>query len=115
MEKVITKRRGMSEAYTPTELVREILDSLPDELWEEGKTFVDPECGIGQFLVEVAKIKLSLGHTNVLETIYGTDIMEDNVIECRARLLGVCGDTTENRECVARNIKQGDALTYNYA
>lgn len=115
MEKVETKRRGKSEAYTPDSLVNEILNQLPAEVWEEGKTFIDPECGTGQFLVEVARRKIALGHEDVAETIYGTDIMQDNVDECRRRLLGVCGDDTLNRTYVYLNIQCENTLEYDYS
>lgn len=115
MEKVITKSRGKSEAYTPDSLVNEILDLLPTESWIEGKTFCDPECGTGQFLVAVVQRKLALGHTNVLNTIYGTDIMLDNVDKCKDRLLTVCGDTELNRAIVRLNIRCEDTLEYDYS
>lgn len=104
----------MSEAFTPSDLVNEILDSLPNDVWDDGKTFIDPECGIGQFLVAVAARKLALGHVSVLETIFGTDIMSDNVSECRERLLSICGDTEENRAIVTFNIRCENTLTYDY-
>ena len=114
MEKVTTKSRGKSEAYTPDSLVVKILDSLPEDAWIEGKTFIDPECGTGQFLVGVAKRKIELGHTYVLGTIHGTDIMQDNVDECRERILKICGDTDVNRAIVQFNIRCEDALIYDY-
>ena len=115
MEKVTTKSRGKSEAFTPDNLVVEILDSLPGDSWIEGKTFIDPECGTGQFLAEVARRKLELGHTYVLGTIHGTDIMQDNVDECRERLLEIFGDTDENRAIVQFNIRCEDTLVYDYS
>ena len=110
MEKVITRKRGQGEAYTPDDLVNDILDNLPSDVWEEGKTFTDPECGIGQFLVAIAIRKKELGHKNVLTTIFGSDIMQDNVEECRARLLAICGDTKANRALVEVNIRCADIL-----
>jgi type I restriction-modification system DNA methylase subunit len=115
MEKVRTKDRGKSEAFTPNILVNEILDSLPDTTWVEGKTFLDPECGTGNFLVAIAERKLELGHNSILDTIYGTDIMQDNVDECRERLLTVCGDTKLNRSIVKQNIRCENTLEYDYS
>ena len=105
----------MSEAYTPANLVAEMLDSFPDEVWIEGKTFCDPECGPGNFLVAIIERKLILGHTYALDTLYGVDIMQDNVDECRERLLNICGDTNMNRAIVQHNIRCEDALEYDFS
>jgi len=107
--------KSWGEVFTPTELVLEILDQLPDQVWEDGKTYLDPTCGNGQFLAAVLIIKMALGHTNPLSTIYGVDIMQDNVDECRQRLIDIAGDTPENWEIVRNNIRCEDGLKYDYS
>lgn len=107
--------KQLGEVFTPTELVLEILKQLPDQVWEEGKTYLDPTAGNGQFLAAVLIIKISLGHTNPLSTIYGVDLMQDNVDECRQRLLDIAGDTPANRKIVMHNILCKDGLTYDYS
>ncbi len=107
--------KQLGEVFTPTELVLEILDQLPDEVWEDGKTYLDPTCGNGQFLTAVLIIKKELGHRNTLSTIYGVDIMQDNVDECRQRLIDIVGDTPENWEIVKNNIRCEDGLKYDYS
>lgn len=79
------------------------------------KTFLDPTCGNGQLLAPVAIIKKELGHKDWLETIYGVDLMEDNVLETCERLLAIAGDTEENRKIVENNIRQADGLIYDYS
>ena len=74
------------EVFTPTELVLEMLEDLPDDMWEDRKTFLDPTCGNGQFLAAVAMVKRELGHDSVLQSIYGADLMADNVEDCKKRL-----------------------------
>ena len=111
-DKARTKSTG--EVFTPTPLVQEILDNLDQELFKDPtKTFLDPSCGDGQFLSEVLIRKLENGieFEAALSTIYGVDLMHDNVIECQNRLL--CGQE-EYRHIVERNIVEHDALTYNY-
>lgn len=111
-DKLRTKQTG--EVFTPTPLVQEILDQLDPELFKDPtKTFIDPTCGDGQFLSEVLIRKLEHGHdfATALSTIYGVDLMQDNVDLTRARLL--CGHE-ELRNIVERNIVQADGLTYNY-
>lgn len=107
--------KDLGEVFTPTPLVLEILEQLPSEVWEDGKTYLDPTCGNGQFLAAVLIIKIELGHTNPLSTIYGVDLMQDNVDECRQRLLDIAGDTPTNRAIVEHNILCRDGLTYDYS
>jgi 2-polyprenyl-3-methyl-5-hydroxy-6-metoxy-1,4-benzoquinol methylase len=103
-----------SEVFTPTALVQEMLSNLPAEQFvDPSKTFLDNSCGNGQFLSEVLIRKLENGITleQALATIYGVDIMFDNVEVCRERLL--CG-VESLRHIVEKNIVCADALNYNY-
>jgi type I restriction-modification system DNA methylase subunit len=109
------RQKKLGEVFTPTELVLEILLKLPIETWNDGKTFLDPTCGNGQFLSSILIIKMLLGHVDPLKTIYGVDIMEDNVKVCRKRLLEIAGDNEENRKIIKKNIICKDGLTYDYS
>lgn len=106
--------KATGEVFTPTPLVQEILDQLPQELFTDPtKTFIDPSCGDGQFLSEVLirKMENGIDFATALGTIYGVDLMEDNVELCRERLL--CGQE-HLRSIVEKNIVCADALDYNY-
>jgi type I restriction-modification system DNA methylase subunit len=112
-EKLRVKATG--EVFTPTPLVQEILDQLPQELFKDpAKTFIDPSCGDGQFLGEVVIRKMENGSTleQALSTTYGVDLMPDNVRLCQDRLL--CGQE-QYRHIVEKNIVCHDALTYDYS
>ena len=107
--------KATGEVFTPTELVREILEQISiDQFTDPTKTFLDPSCGDGQFLGEVLIRKMENGSTfeQALSTIYGVDLMQDNVDLCRERLL--CG-REDLRHIVERNIVCHDALTYDYS
>lgn len=107
--------KATGEVFTPTELVREILDQIPmGQFQDPSKTFLDNSCGDGQFLGEVLIRKMENGSTfeQALSTIYGVDLMEDNVILCRERLL--CGQT-DLKHIVDQHIVCHDALTYDYS
>jgi type I restriction-modification system DNA methylase subunit len=107
--------KATGEVFTPTPLVQEMLDQLPPEVFTDPtKTFLDNSCGDGQFLGEVLIRKMENGSTfeEALSTIYGVDMMPDNVEECRRRLL--CG-REDLRDIVERNIVCHDALTYDYS
>ena len=106
--------KATGEVFTPTPLVQEILDQLPVEQFRDPtKTFLDPSCGDGQFLGEVLIRKLENGidFEQALSTIYGVDLMQDNVDLCRERLL--CG-REDLRHIVEKNIVCADALRYHY-
>ena len=45
------RQKQTAEIFTPDYLVNEMLDQLPKTVWEENKTFCDPACGNGQFLI----------------------------------------------------------------
>jgi SAM-dependent methyltransferase len=107
--------KDLGEVFTPTWLVLEILGQMPGAFWEQGKTYLDPTCGNGQFLAAVLIIKMELGHTDALSTVYGVDIMPDNVEETRQRLIDIAGDTPQNWEIVKNNILCKDGLTYDYS
>lgn len=106
-----------AEVFTPTPLVQEMLDKLPQELFEDPtKTFLDPSCGDGQFLSEVIIRKISMSGCTLeqaLSTTYGVELMEDNVKLCKERLAGP-NPTEEIWTILDTNIVCADALTYHY-
>lgn len=107
--------KATGEVFTPTELVREMLEQIPiDQFTDPNKTFLDNSCGDGQFLGEVLIRKMENGSTfeQALQTVYGVDLMQDNVDLCRERLL--CG-REDLRHIVERNIVCHNALTYDYS
>ena len=109
-----TRVKATGEVFTPTPLVQEILDRLPcDTFTDPNKTFLDPSCGDGQFLGEVLIRKMENSSTfeQALSTVYGVDLMEDNVELCRERLL--CG-REDLRHIVEQNIVCADGLRYHY-
>jgi hypothetical protein len=88
------------------------LDEFPVEMFQDpSKTFLDNSCGDGQFLSEVLIRKLENGipFEQALQTIYGVDLMQDNVDLCRERLL--CG-REDLRHIVDTNIVCANALEY---
>ena len=108
--------KATGEVFTPTELVREMLKQIPIEQFQDPtKTFLDNSCGDGQFLGEVLIRKMENGSTfeQALSTTYGVDLMQDNVDQCRERLL--CGSTDPKLLAIVKNnIVREDALAYHY-
>jgi hypothetical protein len=106
------------EIFTPTNVVIENLDLFekenPECFSDQTKTFLDNSCGDGQFLGEalIRKVENGIDFETALGSIYGVDLMEDNVELCRERLL--CG-REDLRHIVEKNIICHDALTYDYS
>ena len=111
-DKIRTKQTA--EVFTPTELVREMLETIPVDLFSDPeKVFLDNACGDGQFLSEVLIRKLENGidFESALSKIYGVELMIDNVELCRNRLL--CGQE-HLRDIVETNIVCHNAITFDY-
>jgi hypothetical protein len=94
--------RDLAEVFTPYSTIEDMLDLLPLDTWDvfPQKTFLEPACGNGNFLVVVffrkaqgiydtyQKGELPAGESTdsyvfhllaALSSIYGVDISEDNV------------------------------------
>lgn len=114
LERAQSRVKATGEIFTPTELVREILDKMDPELFKDpAKTFLDNCCGDGQFLSEalIKKLENGIDFETALSTIYGVDLMIDNVDLCRERLL--CGQE-HLRHIVEKNIQCKDSLKFGY-
>jgi len=109
-EKRQARAKMTAEVFTPDLLVNQMLSKLPKSVWQRKKTFVDPSCGNGQFLIHVLIRKIQRNHNplEALKTIYGADIMKDNISECRMRLLKVISVweeiTAEHIAAVFQNV-----------
>ena len=127
------------EVFTRIREVNAMLDLVKQETERIDSRFLEPACGTGNFLSEVLRRKLRVVEDryrkNQLEyeryavlavsSIYGIDLLEDNVFECRLRLFDILDrqysrlyGTAAREECRAavryilgRNIICGDALT----
>lgn len=118
------RKKQTAEDFTPLELVNEMLDKLPDEVWADpNKTFLDNSGGNGNFVVEVLRRKLERGHDplKALSSVYSVELMPDNVQEMRQRMFDIVkpylkSDAEEIRawEILHHNCVVHDALTWDY-
>lgn len=140
-KQVVSKQRvsDHGEVLTRKREVKAMLDLVKQETERIDSRFLEPACGTGNFLKEVLSRKLhivekcykknQLGYerNSVLSvsSLYGIDILEDNVQKCRTRLFNIfnekytilfndkaqdeCRDAV--RYILKRNIILGDALT----
>lgn len=87
------RKRDYGEVYTPKWLVRDMCDTIPPEVWNGlTATFLEPACGNGNFLAEILDRKFKLCNDErdglkALNAIFGIDVQQDNVDECKERLL----------------------------
>ena len=125
------------EVFTPVWVVNDMLNLLPKDCWKAEKTFLEPACGEGAFLIEIYKRKLQNIKTKLqgdwewqvaiaTSSIYGIELLEDNTNLCKQNLLQVFSTfydkhflDTQDEEftntiqfLIERNIVQGDALKY---
>lgn len=80
-----------AEVFTPTQLVLEILRSIPLGHFARGNVVLDPACGDGQFLVAAKWIKVlhhRMTEEDAVSELFGVDIMRDNADLCQRRLGG---------------------------
>ena len=89
------------EVLTGAKEVNAMLDLVKQETERVDSRFLEPACGDGNFLAEVLRRKLEVVGTRyrrsqtdyernaliALGSIYGIDIIEENAIKCRQRLL----------------------------
>ena len=111
--------KALGEVFTPAKTVSEMLDKLSAKSWAHDCTVLEPTCGTGNFLVQILQRKLDAGHPPLvaLSTIYGVDIMKDNVNESRKRMLQIAldgglafDDLADAVRHLKRNIIVGNAL-----
>lgn len=127
------------EVFTAEREVNAMLDLVKQETERIDSRFLEPACGDGNFLAEILRRKLAVVKSRyrkhpddyeryaviAVTSIYGVDILQDNVDECRNRMFEIFDkeyranckkthndDTRESvRHILLHNILCGDALT----
>ncbi len=127
------------EVLTGKREVNAMLDLVKQETERIDSRFLEPACGTGNFLSEILERKLRIveeryGKSQLdyeryavlaVSSIYGIDVLEDNIQQCRQRLFGIFdlkylrlfkNKTNDNcresiRYILDRNIIHGDALS----
>lgn len=94
------------EVFTPPWMVDAMLDLVKEEAERIDSRFLEPACGSGNFLVQVLRRKFAAVHLKygnsrferqhyallALMCIYGIELLEDNISECRDNLLLMLAD-----------------------
>ena len=117
------RRLKTAEVFTPDSLLDEMTVMLPEEIWTEpSKTFLDNSCGNGNILLYIIRKKLDNGspYLEALRTVYGVDLMPDNIEECYERIKTLLNernikyDESEVNAILKHNIVCHDALDWDY-
>lgn len=131
--------RDHGEVYTPDFIVSDMLDLVKHETERVESRFLEPACGDGNFLIQVLQRKLDIVRKKyskhqfdyernsiaVLTSIYGIDLLEDNVHHAIDRLFEYIESQykqlykkkinntilTLYKYILSKNIIQGDALS----
>ena len=127
------------EVFTAEREVKAMCDLVKDECERIDSRFLEPACGDGNFLAEILHRKLDVvkkkykkstyeyeqNSVLAITSIYGVDIMMDNVLACRERMFDIwnreytanckADANDETREAVkyilSKNIVLGNALS----
>jgi hypothetical protein len=123
------------EVFTPSWMVEEMLDLVKAETERIDSRILEPACGSGNFLRSVLSRKLAIVESKYGKSdfekkhqalfsvmcIYGIELLEDNIQECKAHLLDIYASYLGIDEAsywfaaasnvLNVNILQGDALT----
>ena len=112
-----------NEFFTPYSIVKRMCDKIPDEDWSDPtKTFLEPSFGSGQFVVYIVwnRIQHGVGWETTLKTLYGVELMADNVIECHDRVidllakLGIEFDERTARKIMKENLVCSDFFKWDF-
>jgi len=128
-----------AEVFTADKEVNAMLDFFNHETDRIESSFLEPACGNGNFLAEIFRRKLKVVENRyrksqleferfsilAASSLYGIDILEDNVLECRDRLASIFSDVYSHtfqqfckQDCISsiqyifeKNIVWGNAIS----
>lgn len=114
------------EVFTAEREVKAMCDLVAQECDRIDSRFLEPACGNGNFLAEILTRKLNtvkkLYKSNpydyerysvlAVTSVYGVDIMQDNVFECRERLFNLWNKDYKAVCKKAINLETQDAVKY---
>jgi len=119
VQQVKSKKRvaDHGEVFTSEREVNAMLDLVKQETDRIESKFLEPACGTGNFLAEILRRKLSVVEKRykksqldfernaviAISSIYGVDLLQDNAIECRERLINIF--TEIYTKCFKRKIR----------
>ena len=87
----LKRRKKTGEFYTPYSIIKKMMDKIEPEMWEDPtKTFLDPAMGNGNIILGILYRRIAeygIDWRTTLETLYGVELMQDNVDETKERII----------------------------
>ena len=114
---------GTQEFFTPYSIIKRMCDKIPDSDWSDPtKTFLESSFGNGQFVVYIVwnRIQHGIDWETALKTLYGVELMTDNVIETHDRVinlltkLGIEFDERTARKSMKKNLVCSDFFKWDF-
>lgn len=114
--------RKYGEVFTPPGIVARMCDLLEAEspgAFKIEKTFLEPTCGDGAFIVEILRRKFAECRTRsdyraALDSVYGFELQAENVATCIENVTALCGEyfkpTKKELRMIGDHIIQCDGL-----
>lgn len=118
-----SKDVNSQEFFTPYSIVKRMCDKVSDEDWaDQKKTFLEPSCGNGQFVIYVIynRLRHGIDWRTALKTCFALDLMQDNVDEMKERvhtmLKQICPDYNKASatRIMNKNFICHDFFTWNF-
>lgn len=82
--------KSTAEFFTPYSIVKKMCDKIPESDWADpDKTWLEPSMGHGQFILMILYRRIheyKIPWMTALKNVYGVELMQDNVEECRERV-----------------------------
>ena len=102
MQDLTTKNDGIArskeritkngEVFTPKALVEKMMDKIPEEKWKDpNSTWLEPTFGSGNMVICMLERRIASGVEPIqaVKTLYGVELMQDNVDLCKDRIRDV--------------------------
>lgn len=115
--------KSTQEFFTPFEIVEKMCNKIPEETWKDpNKTFLEPCFGNGQFLLYIIwkRLHSRISLIQTLKTLYGVELMEDNVKETKERIIDLLEklrlkfDRNEVLEILNKNLVCSDFFKWDF-
>ena len=77
------------EVFTPRSLVEKMMDKIPEEKWKDpNSVWLEPTFGSGNMLICMLERRIASGVEPIqaVKTLYGVELMQDNVDLCKDRI-----------------------------
>jgi len=119
-----SKEVNSQEFFTPYSIVKKMCDKIPESDWADpNKTWLESSFGNGQFILMILYRRIheyKIPWMVALKNVYGVELMQDNVEECRERVHELLRNISSDYDpdiadlIMDRNFVCHDFFTWNF-